>query len=179
MSDSFEDLAGAKGAAPMPRVDAIWRSTLYQKNLTRLVELERDRIYCKHGLVHLLDVARIMWMRNLEEGCGLAQDVVYAAALLHDIGKAEQYERGIPHEAAGERLARAVLEGLPESVSFAPYEIDAICTAIAGHRRLRAGAGVLERLLFEADKASRACFACPAAASCNWPDSKKNLNVCV
>ena len=80
----------------MPRVDAIWASALYQKNLNLLVELERDRVYCRHGLEHLLDVARIMWIRCLDEGLELDRELVYAAALLHDIGKAEQYVRGIP-----------------------------------------------------------------------------------
>lgn len=161
----------------MPRVDAIWASALFQENLNQLVELERDRIWCRHGLEHLLDVARIMWMRCLEEGIGLDKELVYAAALLHDIGKAEQYVRGIPHDAAGERIAREVLEGLPQETAFSESEIDEICAAIAGHRRPRAGAGALERLLFEADKASRACFACAAANTCNWPDSKKNLAI--
>ncbi len=161
----------------MPRVDAIWASALYQENLKRLVELECDRAYCRHGLEHLLDVARIMWIRCLEEGLGLDREIVYAAALLHDIGKAEQYVRGIPHDAAGERIARAVLEGLPRESGFSRREIDEICAAIAGHRRARTGAATLERLLFDADKVSRACFACAAADTCNWSDSKKNLSI--
>lgn len=161
----------------MPRVDAIWASALYQKNLNLLVELERDRVYCRHGLEHLLDVARIMRIRCLEEGLELDRELVYAAALLHDIGKAEQYVRGIPHDAAGERVARTVLEELPREARFSAHEVDEICAAIAGHRRPRAGAGALERLLLEADKASRACFACAAADACNWPGSKKNLTI--
>ena len=56
---------------------------------------------------------------------------------------------------------------------------EAILAAIRGHRRLREGAGMLERLLFQADKASRACFACPAVVrdTCSWPDEKKNLDI--
>ena len=37
-----------------------------------------------------------------------------------------------------------------------------ILTAIRGHRKLRADAEPLERLLYTSDKASRMCFACPA-----------------
>ena len=52
---------------------------------------------------HLLDVARIAYIRNLEKGYGFRKDVIYAAAVLHDIGKALQYEEKVPHEIAGER----------------------------------------------------------------------------
>ena len=54
---------------------------------------------------HLLDVARIAYIRNLEKGYGFRKDVIYAAAVLHDIGKALQYEEKVPHEIAGERIA--------------------------------------------------------------------------
>lgn len=45
---------------------------------------------------HLLDVARIAYIRNLEKGYGFRKDVIYAAAVLHDIGKALQYEEKFP-----------------------------------------------------------------------------------
>ncbi len=161
----------------MPRVDAIWHDATFQRHLQRLAELERDRVYCRHGLTHLLDVARIMWIRCLEEQLGLDRELVYATALLHDIGKDEQYETGIPHDVVGARVAREVLEALPARLNFSAAEVDEICAAIAGHRRLREGARPLERLLFGADKASRACYACAAADTCNWSDDKKNLAI--
>lgn len=89
----------------MPRVDAIWESAVFQREYQRLVALEEDRVFCRHGLPHLLDTARIMWALNLERACGIDREVVYAAALLHDVGKATQYASGEPHEVAGERLA--------------------------------------------------------------------------
>ncbi len=161
----------------MPRIDAIWHDAIYQRHLRRLAEFERERVYCRHNLTHLLDVARIMWMRCLEGRLDLGRELVYAAALLHDIGKDEQCETGIPHDVVGARVAREVLEALPAELSFSAAEVDEICAAIAGHRRLREGAHPLERLLFEADKASRACYACAAAETCNWSDDKKNLAI--
>ena len=38
----------------------------YRQLLERLKELEKDRIYCHHGIGHLLDVARIAYIENLE-----------------------------------------------------------------------------------------------------------------
>ena len=89
----------------MRRVQKIWEHPLYQENYQKLQEKEADRIYCRHGIDHLLDVARIAYIHNLEESDGYSKAVIYAAALLHDIGRYEQYEWGIPHEKSGERIA--------------------------------------------------------------------------
>ena len=48
-----------------------------------------------------------------------------------------------------------------------------ILTAIKGHRRLREDPEPLEKLLYESDKASRICFACPAEAQCDWSREEK------
>lgn len=169
------------GLFVMPRVNAVWENAMYQREFRRLEKLENDRAFCRHGVRHLLDCARIMWILNLERTLGLDREVVYAAALLHDIGKAQQYETGEPHDVAGERLAREILGELPAAYAFSAEDIDAICTAIRGHRCAREDAGPLERLLYQADKASRACFACPpdVRAACSWSDAKKNLSICV
>ena len=170
--------AGApSGLCDMPRVNAIWSNQLFQRHLKNLNRLEADRVWCRHGLPHLLDVARIMRIRCLEERIDIDREVLYAAALLHDIGKDEQYETGISHDVASECVARAVLEALPEGFRFSDADTAAICTAVVGHRRLRTGAQQLERLLYEADKASRACYACPARDTCNWDDENKNLSI--
>lgn len=177
----MEEAPHKRGLAKMPRVDAIWGSALFQREYRRLAVLEEDRVFCRHGLPHLLDAARVMWILNLERGCGLDREVVYAAAILHDVGKATQYASGEPHEVAGERMAREILEGLPAACAFAPAEVDAVCAAIRAHRRFDPDAAPLGQLLYQADKASRACFACPAEvrAACSWADEKKNLGISV
>ena len=153
----------------MERVNAILRHPVFTATLQELEELERERIFCRHGLTHLLDVARLMYLYDLEEELAIAQETVYAAALLHDIGRAAQYRDGTPHDEAGVRIARPILA---ES-GFAEQEITEILTAIGGHRT-PGGETPLGRLLYRADKKSRPCFACKASAQCNWPEEKKN-----
>lgn len=120
----------------MRRVQKIWEHPLYQENYQKLQEKEADRIYCRHGIDHLLDVARIAYIHNLEESDGYSKAVIYAAALLHDIGRYEQYEWGIPHEKSGERIAREILEDLREDSGMQLFgeEEKFILEAIANHR---------------------------------------------
>lgn len=160
----------------MPRVDAIWRSPLFQRELARIAVFERDRRFCRHDLAHLLDVARLSWIRILEEGVSIPRDLVYAAALLHDIGRGTQYETGEPHDAAGERLGAEILAALPSQSCFNEDERSRILSAVRAHRS-HAVQDPLARVIAWADKASRPCFACPAAPDCKWPLEKRNLDV--
>ena len=161
----------------MKRVNAIFRHPLYQKYYRQVEEAEQGRIYCRHQMTHLMDVARIAYIRSLEEGLGLDREVIYAAAVLHDIGKVLQYEEGIPHEITGEKIAAEILDGLAGENAFSETEKTMILTAIRGHRKLRDEPEVLERLLYESDKASRMCFACPADPQCDWNEEKKNKEI--
>lgn len=155
----------------MERVDRILAHPAFRSALEELKPLEADRIFCRHDLEHLLSVARLMRIYNLEDGLGLDPELLYAAALLHDIGRGAQYTRGIPHEAAGVALAGPILE----DCGFSNRERDEILAAIGSHRGKDGGApSELGRLLYRADKQSRPCFACPASDQCNWPEEKKN-----
>lgn len=129
----------------MDRVNAIWKHPLYQKYYARIEELEQNRVFCRHQMPHLLDVARIAYIRNLEDDMGFAKDVVYAAAVLHDIGKALQYEARIPHELAGVDIAEQILADLPAEAAYTTDEKRMILTAIKGHRRLREDPEPLEK----------------------------------
>lgn len=161
----------------MKRVNAILAHPLYRECYARLEELEKDRIFCRHQMTHLLDVARIAYISNMEQGLGIEKEVIYAAALLHDIGKYVQYEDGTPHEQSGEKIASELLGSLSEKDAFSDEENRMILTAIRGHRRLREDADVLEKLLYTSDKASRMCFACPAEGECDWSTEKKNMEL--
>lgn len=156
----------------MNRVDAILRHPLFGEQMALLRQAEENRVFCRHGMTHLLDVARIAWIINLEEGQGLDREVIYACALLHDIGKARQYLKGIPHEKAGGELAPAILK----DCGFTASEAEEIKKAILSHRDagMRNEKGLCG-ILYRADKASRACFDCPAEAECNWSVEKKNM----
>ena len=161
----------------MKKVNAILAHPLYRECYARLEELEKDRIFCRHQMTHLLDVARIAYISNMEQGLGIEKEVIYAAALLHDIGKYVQYEDGTPHEQSGEKIASEILGSLSEKDAFSDEENRMILTAIRGHRRLREDADVLEKLLYTSDKASRMCFACPAEGECDWSTEKKNMGL--
>ena len=159
----------------MERVNAIWDHPIYQAYYRKLEQLEKDRIFCRHQMPHLLDVARIAYILNLEQDLGIEKEVIYAAAILHDIGKYAQYEDGTPHEQSGEKIASEILDSLSEETAFSEEEKSRILTAIRGHRKLRADAEPLEKLLYTSDKASRTCFACPAESACDWSAEKKNM----
>lgn len=161
----------------MPRVNAIWHHPLYQENYKRIQEIEKDRVFCCHGMIHLLDVARLAYIRNLEQGLGYKKELLYAAAILHDIGKAYQYEEKIPHEIVGEEIAAKILKTLPEDVAFSEEECKLILQAVRGHRCKREYMEQIEELFYDCDKRSRNCFACPAEKECNWSEEEKNWEI--
>lgn len=146
--------------------------------LADLKVLEKERIWCGHDLEHLLSVARIMWIDCLEHMPGrYAKDVVYAAALLHDIGRAAQYKTGEPHETAGVRIASKILT----DAGYAKADQVLILTAIGEHRKPAEGEQMrsLADLLYRADKISRSCYLCDAADTCSWEDKKRTHGVIV
>ena len=123
---------------------------------------------------------------NLEGGFGLARDVVYAAALLHDIGRAAEYSKGISHDVAGVEIARRILGTVVAEQRFSSAEAEAIVKAVRGHRadgvdavscELSSLSSRLACVIAEADHRSRPCFACSACATCYWPEEKKNMAV--
>lgn len=156
----------------MDRIDQILKHDLFIEHLRANEAAEAERIFCHHDMVHFLDVARIGEIINLEEQLGIEREWIYAAALLHDLGKHIQYESGQPHEEAGAGIAPRILA----DCGFDDLETCVITDAIAHHRDTRvANMPNLNGVLYRADKASRACFGCKASSMCNWKDDKKNL----
>ena len=49
------------------KMTAIWKHPLFQSSFQRIQEWEKDRIYCRHGMEHFLDTARIAYIRSLED----------------------------------------------------------------------------------------------------------------
>ena len=115
----------------MERYIKIIEHEKFNQYLNKIEKLEKDRIYCRHGLSHLLDVARIAYIINLEEGGGFSKDIIYATALLHDIGKVKQYKKNIPHEITGAKKAGKILA----DCGYKEPEIQIIKTAISDHRK--------------------------------------------
>lgn len=159
----------------MERVQQILNNPRYLEAAAAIKRCEKDRVFCRHGLTHSLDVARIAHIMNLEKNLNIAMDVVYAAALLHDIGRACEYTDGTPHEEAGCVLARSILE----ECDFSPEEKHEILQAVLLHRGMpeEENPGSLPGIIKKADKLSRTCFDCEAAADCFWPETKKNHTI--
>ncbi len=155
----------------MARIQPILDSPLYRDFLARIEQLERTRIYCRHGLPHLLDVARIAALLAAERGAPYPRDVIYAAGLLHDIGRVRQYQYGEPHAQAGLSAAAEILRG----TAFTEEEQREILQAVCRHQT--GGENDLAQLICEADHASRMCFACDARDTCNWPEERRNQTV--
>ena len=156
----------------MDRVNQIWKHPLYQTELHKLQLLEADREFCRHTPEHFLDVARLAYIRALEENYSVSKELIYCTALLHDIGRARQYEDGTPHDEAGAVIAEQILKEL----GFSPEEIQAIVSAIRGHRA-ETNQTILGQLIYRADKKSRNCFSCKAEPECYWSSSKKNMTI--
>ena len=99
---------------------------------------------------------------------------VFLAALLHDIGRHEQYESGTPHEEAGAQIAPAILA----DCGYDEKETCVITEAIRMHRnKAIAECADLKGVLYRADKLSRPCFCCKAESACNWKEEKKNKHL--
>ena len=88
----------------MERIHKIQNHPVYKEEYRLLTEAEKERFFCRHTMEHFLDVARLMYIKNLEEQAGLDKELIYAAALLHDIGRYLQLTEGIPHQQAGEHM---------------------------------------------------------------------------
>lgn len=156
------------------RINKILENDDYIRCIHLNEEAEKDRPFCRHNMMHFLDVARIAQILNLREARQIEDEWIYAAALLHDIGRYEQYAQGTPHETASARLARPILH----ECGFSHMETEAVLKAIKSHRtEAAADRQGLEGVLYRADKLSRSCFACKAEPACDWKESKKNRNL--
>ncbi len=157
------------------RINAILKNDEYRKNAELTRELEKDRIYCRHGVDHCLDVARIAALIAADEDYDVSRELIYAAAILHDIGRAEQYARGVQHELAGAEIAGPILT----ECGFTEEERQEITEAIAYHGDESVkDKKNLSGLIYRADKMSRRCFDCDAAGSCHKSAEKLIMEIC-
>lgn len=168
----------------MERIDNILKHPLFVENLNKINEFEKNRKFCRHNLEHFLDVARIgsiilaqQKIDNSDSIQNIADENIYAAALLHDLGRAWQYEKGVPHEIASAEIAKKILT----DCGFYDDEIEKIVSAILCHKgnsdKYPAKDYCLETILYRADKISRCCFACDVRKDCKWSIEEKNNSV--
>ncbi len=158
----------------------VMKNALYQSIIEEIEKLEADRPYCRHGMPHMMDVCRLAWILYLEETPERPEsqeqmeemkDRLFVTGLLHDIGRASQYQTGEHHAAAGARLAEEILEqvGYPEA-----WKQETVSAIRAHCGRRGRGEHTMEAYINRADHLSRPCFCCKAAESCKWTPEERN-----
>ena len=153
----------------MERCNRIINHIDFQKALKKNNAMERTRRFCRHGMEHYLDTARIGYILILEKGLAIDKELIYAAALLHDIARYDETP-GRCHDAASADMAAGILE----DAGFLQEEIQMITEAIRGHRHDDKETSTLGSILYTADKLSRRCFECGVWEECYWSEDKKN-----
>ena len=157
----------------MENTNIIYKNKKYTDLLEKLEDLEKDRFFCKHDFQHFLDVARLMYIFVLEEDLSFSKDMIYSTAILHDIGRVWEYEKGINHDDASVDIAKELLV----ETNFSDDEKEKILLAISSHRKK--STDVFASLFYKADKLSRACYRCPAYDQCYWSEEKKNKRIII
>lgn len=146
----------------MERINQILRNKEYKRNLNKIEELEMNRVYCLHNLQHFMDVARISYIIALERGYKVSKEIIYATALLHDIGRWREYIDGKDHSIVGAEIARDILK----DCGFSKEEINMILEAIKKHRKGEGLKTELDFVIYEGDKKSRLCIYCTSIEKC-------------
>lgn len=149
----------------MSRVNQLLEHEDFISYMKKIDELEKERLFCKHGFEHGINVARIAYAYLLEKGeLLLLKESVYAAAFLHDIGRWVEYETGEDHAEASARLALPLLEACRFSVD----DIQVILKGISEHRRHpEDNLTMLGAALALADDWARDCRRCSVQARCH------------
>lgn len=174
--DKHEWARTAKGQGEksfVERINHILHNPVYRAHLKRTERKEKNRRFCRHDLQHALDVARIAYILVLEENLKIPRDIVYAAALLHDIGKWVQLEKDIPHHLSSAKLAVELLD----AAGYDEQEKALIVSAILQHRTKGLPTGSFNAILYTADKRSRPCYDCKEYERCDWSLEKKNQDL--
>ncbi|GAV23207.1 HD domain-containing protein [Carboxydothermus pertinax] len=146
-------------------MDRFWRIVRDEEVVRRIniiADLEKEREFCRHDVQHFLDVARILHILNYENNLELLQELVYITAFLHDLGRVEEYQKGLDHAKIGVEIARRILM---TKELFTDDEIYLITGAIAGHRNSNSTG--FAKLLYLADKLSRPCLSCKVLSKCH------------
>ena len=157
----------------MDRVDRIIYNDEYRRLMETVRNKETDRIFCRHGFEHCLDVARIAYIMNIEQGYAIDREIIYAAALLHDVGRADPDDTGRKHHELSVEYAGRILE----QCGFSTQENEQICDSIGSHKTYGAERGLLSYVLENADEGSRNFFDCKASDQCYWLESARNTGI--
>lgn len=164
----------------MEYVERLLQDLEYVTLVKKLEHAEADRKFCRHGLSHFLDVARLAWIMSLEQAAEEQtvpkdgkKEQIYLTALLHDLGRLEEMEKGIPHHQGGEKLAEYFLK----KIGWPLEKRQEILDAIREHRGEEILRDDFTNLIKQADNDSRNCFFCDMQKECNWSQERKNETI--
>ncbi len=158
------------------RYSKILSNKTFNDTLNAIVKEEQNRRFCRHGMDHLVSAARIAYILSLENKLDIEKDIIYAAALLHDLGRLAKYRTGESHSAAGAKLSSVILS----ECGYSDSEISLISEAILSHGHESPApekCRTLGDILQKADTLSRLCFECEVYDECYWDENKKNHTV--
>lgn len=169
----------------MKYTDLVLKHPIFLEYMERIQMLEKDRIYCCHGIEHGMDVSRLAWIYYLEdmieEESSLRlvkteqKDLFYLSGLLHDIGRTDQYETGIHHSIAGVKITKQILQDIQVPDDW----VKPILEVVSEHSNgtFDKNCKSVEYYIMKADHDSRLCFACQARESCKWAENEMNMTV--
>lgn len=159
----------------MKRIGLLLQDSLYNEYLQRNVLEEMEHQFCRHDINHLFAVAQMTFSLMLNNNDGeifleetgtdsqaAAKEVIYAAGLLHDIGKWKEYRDGEDSAACSARLSRAIL---PRAL-FTPDEIAIICRAIGEQRNISKDMSLLGEKLYRGNNLARINSECRCNEEC-------------
>ena len=61
----------------MEKVQKLYRHPLYRECLEKNKKAEETRIFCKHGMEHFMDVARIAYILSVDRAYAVSKEDVY------------------------------------------------------------------------------------------------------
>ncbi|MEL1134807.1 HD domain-containing protein [Desulfitobacterium sp. THU1] len=159
----------------MPRVNLIIQHQSYEDYCRKNTQAEENRIYCRHGSDHGLTVSRIAYLYLLEKLLEVGvqdrqeqmpeidKEIVYAAGLLHDIGRWVEYETQEDHALVSARISLPILR----DCGFSSTEVEMIALGILEHRLSPdKTSSPLGQALALADDWARDCKNCPSQETC-------------
>lgn len=157
----------------MCNYNKILKNNMFLNALIENEKAEKNRLFCLHNINHFLDTARIAYILSLENNLKIPKDNIYAASLLHDIGRFKQYNEGVNHVEASIILTKEILN----DCGYRKNDVDDIIIAIRNHGKKNNEVKSLSDIIYLADKLSRNCFLCNAINECYWKDEEKNMDI--
>ena len=114
----------------MKNTEIVLNHKIFNEKINKIENDEKTRVFCKHDFSHLMDVARICYIINLEENLNIDKDLIYVTALLHDLGRADEVDTGINHSILSQEIAKEILKDL----NFDDFSKQRIINEIKNHR---------------------------------------------